>query len=328
MNLLIYKKGLGVTFDHCPGQVDSETVIALDTSNKYINSFSFKNIRYNDTELNEVLGNIDESSTIEVENGFLFYTFKYQISYQHFMSSTLPLLKEYIEKYPTYKLLVPEHYYNSLQEELFELFSIKQDQILYLKDNHMYKIKNFAERTWSDIAFDIDQARFEAYSYIRNQLGIINTVENTRKIYIQRDKTENEKYNNSNTGKYRKILNEGQLIEGLASLGFEIVTFGDKTLKEKKEILEGAKIVITAVGANCFNFIFAAYPETVYLLSNSSSLGVDYYTELIKRFNGEQCRVRVFRYNNITEQCDPTNQWNSPFIVNIGEIMSTLSGDT
>lgn len=326
MNVLVVKKGISVIFNDHPGQVDNETIIALDSAKRYINNFSFKNIQYDEIQLNEILNGINETTTSEVENGFLFYSFKYQISYQHFMSSTLPLIKTFLERYPTYNLLVPEHYYNVLHEEIFNLFSINKDQIIFLKDKQMYKIKNLAERNWNINAFEIDDTRLSVYNHIRTKLDIKNSELKQKKIYIQRDTIENEKFNNSNTGKYRKIINESQLIEILKSLGFEIVTLGDKTLREKRDILEGAKIVITALGANCFNFILASCPENIYLLSNSSRLGLEYYSNLIKIFNNES-NVRTFIYPNILEECDPTNQWNSPFNVNIKEILDTLEKD-
>jgi len=314
MKLFIRKRGVPVSFINYPNQFDIETVIGLHNDNTPISDFAFKGVRY-PAELNSLIA---KSPVEHVDNGYLFYTFKYQISYQHFMSSTAPLLKEYVENYPAYKLLVPEHYYNALHKELFELFSVANDRIVLLRDGYVYEVANLATRTWDDVAFELTPQRVAMYMGLRERLGVPDRIPKTRQIYIERDKVASDTFNNSNTGKMRSITNEDALIAELKGKGFEIVALGTRTLREKKKLLEGTKTIITPLGANCFNLILSS-PERVIFLSNASRLGGVFYTQLVNTFG--QSTVSILAFPDVKDSCDPLNQWNSPFEVNIGEVL-------
>ena len=314
MKLFIRKQGVSVSFINYPNQFDIETVIGLHDDDTPIDDFAFKGVRY-PAELN---GLVAKSPIEHVDNGYLFYSFKYQISYQHFMSSTAPLIKEYVEKYPTHKLLVPEHYYNALHKELFELFSVVNERIVLLQDGYVYRVANLATRTWDDAAFELTPQRVSMYMGLRERLGVPDRIPKTRQIYIERDKIVNDTFNNSNTGIMRSIVNEDALIAALKGKGVEIVTLGTRTLREKKKLLEGAKTIITPLGANCFNLILSS-PERVIFLSNTSRLGDVFYTRLVNTFG--QSTVSILAFPELLDRCDPLNQWNSPFEVNIGEVL-------
>ena len=318
MKLFVNTHGIGVTFRNYPGQTDIETVVGLDDDGTPIENFAWKGVEY----AADLASKMQSCPVQCIDCGYLFYSFKSQVSYIHFMASTAPMVKEYIDKYPSYKLLVPEHYYNRLHRELFELFSVPDDKIVLLKDNHVYSVTNFADRQWDDATFELTPQRIETYRDIISSLGVSPSGPKTRRIYIERDKTGNDAFNNSNTGRMRTIVNEDALIAALKEKGFEVVTLGSKTMREKKEALDGAHTIITPLGANCLNLMFTS-PKHVIFLSNTSCLGDVFYTRLVHTFN--QCMVEVMKFNDIKDKCDPHNRWNSPFVVNIGDVLRALS---
>lgn len=318
MRIFIYKQGIPVSFRNYPTQHDYETVIGLHNNNTVIEDFTFKAVVYDKNKLDNLLSRTPVET---IAYGYLFYSFKYQVSFHHFMASTAPMIKDYIDKYPTYKLLVPEHCYNALCKDICNLFSVTDDRIIILRDKHLYQVMNLATRTWDDDVFNLSASIMDTFRHLRDTVGTSTSVPKIRRIYIQRDRSGNEAFNNSNTGTYRAIVNEDVLIAKLKEVGFEIVTLGTRTMREKKELLEGAKTIVTPLGANCLNLLFST-PERVVFLSNASGLGSVFYTDLVRVFN--QCSVETLKFNNIRDKCDPHNQWNSPFEVDVDAILRTI----
>ena len=318
MRIFVYKQGIPVSFRNYPNQRDYETIVGLRNDNTPIENFTFKGVVYNRSELDKL---VSTAAVKGIAYGYLFYSFKYQVSYHHFMASTAPMIKDYLDNYPTYKLLIPEHCYNALYKDLCQLFSITDDRIVILQDKCIYQVMNFAERTWDDSAFDLTPQRLDVFRHLRDAVGVTNATPKTRRVYIQRDRTGNDVFNNANTGAYRLIVNEDDLIAKLKDVGFEIVTLGNKTLREKKEILDGANTIVTPLGANCFNLLFST-PAHVVFLSNTSCLGHEFYTRILTLFN--QCTVEILRFSDIRDKCDPQNQWNSPFEVDIPVILRSF----
>jgi len=321
--LIIIEKGLGVVFPN--NEHNIETVFSLDSSNQPIQLFTYDCCYklMSPIDLEKAITSADRFVTID--KGYLFYSFRYQISYMHNMMQTVSLLNDYLTNYKDYKLLIPRHHYSELYKDILCLIGIQTENIIFLETNHIYNVKEFAERLrWHENALEVTDAVIQTFGRIRNALSISPNLNPTRKIYLQRDGVPNSLFSNSETGIIRKILNEDALIETLKTNGFEIVTLGDKYFHEKKRLLENANIIIAPLGANCLNLVFTNLPRHLILLSNSSPLGENTFKKLLSTFNNTSFFYKHFLYQNDPNHTDPLNQWNSSYTVNIQEIMDAI----
>ena len=128
VRLLILEKGLNVVFSN--NERNIETIFSLDSNNQPIQLFTYDS-RYkliNPIDLEKAISDADTSVTID--KGYLFYSFRYQISYMHNMMQTVPLLNDYLTNYKDYKLLIPRHHYSELYKDILCLIGI-QTEILY-----------------------------------------------------------------------------------------------------------------------------------------------------------------------------------------------------
>ena len=324
IRLLVTQDGLQVKLTKY-NEINKETIFCLDSSNQIVQFFTYGcKIVINQNDLESI---ISTANIIDIyEKAYLFYSFRYQISYVHNMMQTVPLLDEYLTKYRDYKLLVPRHHYTELYKDIFSLVGITDDNIILLDDKHIYNIHHFAERShWHENALEVTDVAIRTFERIRNTLSITPNINPTRKIYIKRDGVPNSLFSNSETGIIRKILNEDELIEKLQSCGFEIVTLGDKYFHDKKKILENAKIVIAPLGANCLNLVFTNLPRYIIFLSNSSPLGDHMIKKLLSIFNNKPVSYKHLLYPNDPRHSDPLNQWNSAYTVNVQQVMDNIA---
>ena len=304
----------------------NEYVFGIDENNKIINNFTFNNLNIDNEEEKEINDVIKNNQKIDIEKGYLFYTFAYQISYCHFMTQTLPKLTEWLNNYPNYKLLIPVCSYNLLCKDILDTLNIIQDKIIILEENIIYNIKDFIKgNTYCAPPDYYTSFHLNIYNKIRDKLNINNvkTFQN-RLVYLKRDGEPNNKFGNSETGIKRQILNENNLIRELKKYNFEIINLGDKSLKDKMDLLTNINILITPLGANCINMIFSNGPNNIIILSNNTPFGENYYIDLVENLNNKKIQ-RFFKYYDVKFNNDTLNQWNGSFEVNIDEIITLIN---
>jgi capsular polysaccharide biosynthesis protein len=310
VQILCVKNGIPIVYNN--GERNIETIFALGN-----NRFTFDCPIYPDTIMYE--NAIQMASREDLENGYLFYSFRYQISYAHFMCQTVPKLKDYLESYSHMNLLVPEHHYNNLHKELFELCGITR--VVLLKDNTIYNVKHFVEsKRYPCVPSPWTEDQIWMYKYIRQALGIPKSQTRQKRIYIQRDSYSSESFGNSEIGKTRQIQNESELLDCLKRHGFEIVTLGTKYLREKMELLSNAEIIVCPIGATCINFAFINAPKHILFLSNDRPIGDNWYKPLCEVLNNCSIHSQLLCYPSDDANGDPTNRWNSPYRVSISEV--------
>jgi capsular polysaccharide biosynthesis protein len=322
MRILSVKDGIPITYND--SETNIETIFALHDDNTIQQYFTFNlHITPDNTIFQNTLTN-STSNTI-IERGYLFYSFRYQISFAHFMMQTVPLLKEYILTYHDYKLLIPEHHYNNLCKDILNLCNISSDRIVLLEDRQIYTITTLAPRfVYHAVPVMYTQDHIWIYSYIRQSLPIQSGNTPMRKVYLKRDGITNHAFGNSETGICRRITNEDELIKILESQGFEIITLGTKHILEKCQSLNNIHILITQIGANCMNLIFGNAPSHCIFLSNNTPLGQSYYTKLSSELNNKNINEILLEFppNNI--YTDPSNSMNSSFEVSIEQILTSI----
>lgn len=321
MKLLVLKDGISIQYNQ--NEHNIETVFSLDTMNKIIQHFTFQcHIHYDPIILEQVIMNI--TNTTDISHGFLFYSFRYQISFHHFLMQTLPLLDSYLKSYPTYTLLIPKHHYTIFVKDILSLLSIQN--ILLLEDHTIYNIAEFADRNWlNDSCLEMHPTRYSIFNLVRQQLNILPNTAPSRKIYLKKDGIVNPNFGNSETGILRKILNEDALIDQLKMDGFEIIHLGDKLLHEKKALLENAHIIVTQLGANCMNLLFTNAPKHLLFLSNATAFGKDFFCSISQIYNNTPIHTHTLIYPNDPVHFDPTNSMNAAFTVSIEEITNYVA---
>lgn len=317
----------GIPIQYNGNETNIETVWAFDETNTAIQRFTFKTTIHPDMSLlTQAFQSALENPIVSIKSGFLFYSFQYQMSFAHYISQTLPYLTHYFQNYPTMKLLIPEHIHNSMQQDIFKLLNIKEENIVLLRKNTVYHIDTLIKPPPYPVCppnnANADQVWI--YTMIRNSLAITPNSNPHRKIYLKRDGVPNSTFGNSETGITRTILNTEEFEALLTEHNFEIHTLGNKTFQEKYELLKDAKLLISQLGANCTNLLFTNAPKHVLLLSNTEPLGENYYIHLSEHLNKSPIEYSLFQYSTIDKTKDRTNKMNGPFFVDLKQIQNWI----
>jgi len=311
-----------MNFKYFNGDIIKETIFGLDDNNNIIQNITFKN-NMEILDIDKFKNIINLSNEIIIENGYLFYSYSYEISFAHYLCETVPKLYNYLNTYYNYKLLIPEHRYNILCKNILNLLNINESQIIILKDKNIYMINDYITTPiYHAIPSNFTYEHISIYKKIREKLNILPNIEPLRKVYLKRDSVPNSLYGNSETGILRQIINENELIEQLIKEGFEIITLGNKNINEKTILLNNIKILITPLGANCMNLIFSNSPHNIIYLSNNKMFGNDNYNYLSEELNNSKINSIIIRYEGI--QTDISNQWNDSFRVDIKDILDKI----
>ena len=304
-----------------------ESIFGFNINKELIQNFTFQcEITYSN-DVQTYFNTILNKDVIEIENGYLFYSFNYQLSYTHFMTQTTPKLLEYMNNYSNYKLLIPKKYYNNLYKDIIKYSNIDINNIILLESDTKYYIK--------DCVRGIQYCTHHGNNYTNEHISIYKLLNknisnniipyNFKKIYIKRDGNANNTNNNMECGIYRYIINEEELIIQLKEKGYEIITLGDKSLEEKVKILMNAEYIISQLGANCMNFIFLKNIKNILILSNTEPICHDYFVSISKIVNNIEYNDKLLLFNSIKEKCDPKNSTNSPFYVDVNMVLNYVN---
>ena len=311
MRIISYSKGVPIKFGR---ESNVETIFGIDENNQVIQNLTF-NCYISPDKDNFCVG---RKKYLFIEKGYLFYSFRYQISFGHYMCQTVPFLFDFKQNYNGFKLLVPSHHNNLFQQRILELAGIPNDQIILLDDETTYEVFEFANRPrFPSIPDFFTDFQIKAYQMIRQSLQVKPNLSGSRKVYLKRDSKPNEKFGNTEIGILRVIQNEDQLIEHLKNRNFEIIWLGDKSVDEKSRLLSNIDILITPWGSNCFNLIFSNSPKRMFMFGNNHSFGGDYFKQLSEALNNSAIEYRCKYYNIDREIIDPLNSSNASFKVEL-----------
>lgn len=330
--LLYWNDGIEIHYNGC--ESIKEILFEIDDNNKIFNTckifaspFTYNKEKY-DKEIEKI------TNIVNIEKGFLFYSFIYQKAFGHFIGQTLPKILDYLEICKNVDknipLIIPKIFYNIITKNILELLNI--ENIIILEDKTIYTINNLITIPhYTTVPDPPTNKHIEIYNLIREHLNINNKNENEnknknikRKIYLKRDNFKSTEYGNDETGIYRQIVNEAELIDVLVDKGFEIITLGNSNIIEKSNLLSNTEIVVTPLGSNCFNFIFSNAPTTIIYVSNQEQFGDDYFTNLINTLNNTNIKSHTLRFESLRHLCDPLNGCNSPYYVDIQQITNLL----
>lgn len=270
MKILYINDGIDIFYNHNESHL--EYIFGIDDNFNIIQNITFDtNIHLDINKFNEIVKNYKIKT---IDKGYLFYSFAYEISFGHYIGQTVPKLYEYLELYRDHKLLIPKNRYNNLCKNILNLLKIDRSHIEIIEDGYIYDIKNYIPTTRYHCApTPYSPTHIELYKKIREPLLITENTSPSRNVYLKRDGKPCITFGNSETGILRQIMNENELITKLQSIGFEIITLGDKYIEEKAALLNNINTLITPLGANCINLIFCNSPKHIIYLSNTENFG-------------------------------------------------------
>jgi hypothetical protein len=192
----------------------------------------------------------------------------------HWMCDALPRIEAVKNLAKDCILLLPKHFEYQYIHETLNAFKFKG---IYLIDDKTYlNCKNLfvAEQITTS-----GQIRPENILSLRQTLltyfkpKFTNKI-NFKNIYISRNKA-----------KYRKVINETDLLPLLTKYKFEVVFFEDHTVCEQIEMCYNANNIISIHGANLTNVIFLQENKNVLELRKKGDLDNNYFYELTDSVN-------------------------------------------
>jgi capsular polysaccharide biosynthesis protein len=311
----------GIEVDYNGSERNPEWIFAFNNLNEFMQKFTYPCDIFS-SQISTMLDKTKDTVIIE-EDSFLYYSFWYQCSFSHYMCQTLPKLLYYNN---TDRLVIPKSTYTKLCKDILSQLNIENERILILEDNIKYIFKNLktTHHEYHGPGGFIHRDMYSICNLLRQNLNIKQNMA-TRNVYLKRDGVANIDFGNGEVGHFRKIINETEIISYLESKGFEIIHLGDKTIKEKCELLRDINILITPLGANCMNLIFSNCPKNILMLSNDRPIGPDYFINLCNGLNNCSTKNKVITYHSINLNEDPKNSTNSPFKVEISDIINYIN---
>jgi len=165
-------------------------------------------------------------------------------NYYHWLLEAVPRL--FLLKDKAHKLsLVLNENSPSFINQYVSLFGFKN--IVYIPDDYLARVKEISFTTFTSRGLAMHEPLIkEMAEWLLNKNNIKINQNPTRKIFITR------KY-----AKYRRLLNEDEVINYLTSINFEILTLEDYTISEQMKIFNESAYVIGTQGAGMANLIYA-----------------------------------------------------------------------
>jgi capsular polysaccharide biosynthesis protein len=177
-------------------------------------------------------------------------------NYFHWMTEMLPRITALHHQDPDYLVLIPSNYLNYpfIVESLSQLnIDFKPFDVKYsLKVNTLKAIEVPHVGRFNEGLMHFFRGKFLQ--------GFAPVSQPFRLLYISRDKA-----------KRRKITNEDDVFELLASKGFEKVSLENMSLKNQVKLFQQARVVIGCHGAGLTNIMFMQKNQTVIELKSNNN---------------------------------------------------------
>lgn len=167
---------------------------------------------------------------------------------------------------------------------------------------------------------ELSQATFESLRLFIKNVANNSDVQKCGKshVYIGR------KQSVQNAGNGRFCVNEEQLQLRIADYGYSTASFDGLTLQEKSKLVSNAQIVISPVGANVMNLIFAQNAERIILFTHNKAFpNPNWFVKLLKACCPKLKEVVLFDGIDIVDNDESVNV---PYKVDILELSALLNG--
>lgn len=238
---VIYKNGL----------VIKESVYSMFKPSSFYLSYYKKRL------LNKII-NIHGSCTIGHNSYFQ--------NYYHWLMEAMPRLYLLKEKAVELKLILNEDS-PSFIKQYVALFGFKE--IIYVNENFLAKVEKIVFTTFTSRGLAMyDPLMRDMVKWLFEKNGIQENQHPTKNIFITRK-----------NAKYRRLINEDEIIAYLSAKGFEIVTLENLTIKEQIQLFANAKNVIGTQGAGMANMIYSTNARMLITIIHEEHPDDAYYNQ-------------------------------------------------
>ncbi len=142
----------------------------------------------------------------------------------------------------------------------------------------------------------VDNVERKYFQFLRTQLLHKNSLQRTelptRLIYISRNKS-HEQIVNQGIAR-RQVMNEGDVYSALQSLGFEFIHLESYSMKEKIQLFQEARMIVSPNGGALTMALFAHPTTHVIELHTTQTTAEDQYYNLCKGVD-----IQITRYTNV-----------------------------
>lgn len=176
-------------------------------------------------------------------------------THYHWFCDLLPRIYAVKDTLKDYCLLLPGHssYIKEVGLASLEALGLKPGEFEFINERELVHVKNLSIVTHSCIPGYINDELIKGLRNLFWEKTNVNTTENSnRKIYISRGKA-----------KYRKVLNEEDVISLMRSFNYEILYYEDMSLTEQIEATANSKSVVSIHGAGLTNILFLPTQSSV-----------------------------------------------------------------
>ena len=192
----------------------------------------------------------------------------------HWMCDVLPRIEEVKEQAKECIFLLPKSFKYSYILETLNAYQFKS--IFYIEDNTYLRCKSLISP--EQIA---TSGKMRPESILKVRATLINYFQ----PHFSNKSFDHNLYISRSKARFRKVINEMELLETLKKYNFKVVFFEDLTVTEQVEICYHAKNIISIHGANLTNVIFMQPQGNVLELRKKDDLLNNYYYELTDSVN-------------------------------------------
>lgn len=189
--------------------------------------------------------------------------------YFHWMVDILPRL-DILRRSGFPEQEIDWFYVNSLaqpfQRQTLEQLGIPRDRILE-SDRHPHL--QASRLVVPSFASPIGWATAESIEFLRSQFLSPQSTPSTtpKRLYLSRQ-----------TARYRKVINEPELIQYLQKQGFSVITLDEYTVREQAQLFANAEVIVAPHGAALTNLVFCQPKTTVLELFSPNYIRYYYWS--------------------------------------------------
>ena len=187
-------------------------------------------------------------------------------NYYHWLLEAMPRLFLLKEKASSLKLILNANSPNFIKQYV-ALFGFKE--LIYLDENLLAKTGSITFPTFTSRGLAMYEPLIrDMVKWIFEKNGIKENPNPTKTIFITRK-----------SAKYRRLINEAEIIDYLSAKGVEIVTLEDLTIKEQMQLFADSKNVIGTQGAGMANMIYSTHGKMLITIIHEEHPDDAYYNE-------------------------------------------------
>lgn len=187
-------------------------------------------------------------------------------NYYHWLLEAVPRLFLIKDKAPELTLILNANSPGFVKQYI-SLFDFKE--IIYIEDDKLVKADKIIFPTYTSRGLAMyEPITQNMVQWLLAKNNIQQNSNPTKNIFITRK-----------NAKYRRLLNEDEVVAYLSSKGFEIVTLENLTVKEQMQLFADSKCVIGTQGAGMANMIYSTHGQLLITIIHEEHPDDAYYNQ-------------------------------------------------